>query len=318
MKRSTSSDHSADRLRHGRTHAALTGCTEPLSALREEKRTRIFDGWAKQSGFTRFGEQRQLRLTVVDHRVAPGVLVDEDFTGCVEARLHEAHDLADDQQLLRRRRSCARQRKAKIPEVVRREQGVPHSPAHRTECARTAERRVLKHFVTRGCLGGCGAAGSGLGDCDHVGIGIVARMATISDTGKFWRSDEPDKKMHGLLTFDEAGGRVELSGELGDIDSFEATNLQQYRRLIGQSQKEIYTLDGCRLRRRSTGSTNGVISNLELWVQTILVGAEFDAGEELAFDTSRCVRRFSNVGHRRIGLTKSATCESRRRGGTRS
>jgi len=35
-------------------------------------------------------------------------------------------------------------------------------------------------------------------------------MATISDKGVFWRSDEPDKKMHGLLTFDEAGGRVEL------------------------------------------------------------------------------------------------------------
>lgn len=85
-------------------------------------------------------------------------------------------------------------------------------------------------------------------------------MATISDTGKFWRPDEPDKKMHGLLTFDEAGGRVELSGELGDIDAFETTNLQQYRRLIGESQKEIYTLDGCRLRRGSTGSANGVIS----------------------------------------------------------
>ena len=33
-----------------------TGCTEPLSALREEKRTHIFDSWAKQSVFTRFGE----------------------------------------------------------------------------------------------------------------------------------------------------------------------------------------------------------------------------------------------------------------------
>lgn len=110
-------------------------------------------------------------------------------------------------------------------------------------------------------------------------------MATISDTGKFWRPDEPDKKMPGLLTFDEAGGRVELSGELGDIDSFKATNLQQYRRLIGESQREIYTLDGCRRRRYSTGSANGVISNLELQVQTILVGEQFDAGDELAFDS---------------------------------
>ncbi|MGH3905011.1 MAG: non-canonical purine NTP pyrophosphatase [Pseudonocardiaceae bacterium] len=33
-----------------------TGCTEPLSALRESERTRIFDGWAKQSVFARFGE----------------------------------------------------------------------------------------------------------------------------------------------------------------------------------------------------------------------------------------------------------------------
>lgn len=33
-----------------------TDCTEPLSALREEERTRIFDGWAKQSVFTSFGE----------------------------------------------------------------------------------------------------------------------------------------------------------------------------------------------------------------------------------------------------------------------
>lgn len=33
-----------------------TGCTEPLSALREEERARIFDGWAKQSVFARFGE----------------------------------------------------------------------------------------------------------------------------------------------------------------------------------------------------------------------------------------------------------------------
>jgi S-adenosylmethionine:tRNA ribosyltransferase-isomerase len=32
------------------------GCTEPLSALREEDRKRIFDGWAKQSVFVRFGE----------------------------------------------------------------------------------------------------------------------------------------------------------------------------------------------------------------------------------------------------------------------
>ncbi|MGH3975221.1 MAG: non-canonical purine NTP pyrophosphatase, partial [Pseudonocardiaceae bacterium] len=33
-----------------------TGCTAPLSALREEERTRIFDGWAKQSVFTSLGE----------------------------------------------------------------------------------------------------------------------------------------------------------------------------------------------------------------------------------------------------------------------
>ncbi|MGQ0777094.1 MAG: non-canonical purine NTP pyrophosphatase [Pseudonocardiales bacterium] len=33
-----------------------TGCTEPLSALREDERTRIFDSWAKQSVFARFGE----------------------------------------------------------------------------------------------------------------------------------------------------------------------------------------------------------------------------------------------------------------------
>ncbi|MGH4012518.1 MAG: non-canonical purine NTP pyrophosphatase [Pseudonocardiaceae bacterium] len=32
------------------------GCTQPLSALREEERTSIFDGWAKQSVFARFGE----------------------------------------------------------------------------------------------------------------------------------------------------------------------------------------------------------------------------------------------------------------------
>ena len=76
-----------------------------------------------------------------------------------------------------------------------------------------------------------------------------------------------------------------MSGELGDIDAFEATNLRQYRRLIGESQKEIYTLDNCRLRRGSTGSANGMISNLELRVQTIIVGAEFDAGDELAFDS---------------------------------
>ena len=63
------------------------------------------------------------------------------------------------------------------------------------------------------------------------------------------------------------------------------TNPRQYRRLIGESQKEIYTLDNCRLRRGSTGSANGMISNLELRVQTIIVGAEFDAGDELAFDS---------------------------------
>lgn len=119
-----------------------------------------------------------------------------------------------------------------------------------------------------------------------VALGIVAQMATISDTGVFWRPNEPDKKMHGLLTFDEEGGRVELSGELGGTNPFAAENLKQYRRLVGESQKKIYTLDGCRLRRGSTGASGAIVfSNLELWVQTIIAGAEFDAGDELAFDS---------------------------------
>lgn len=33
-----------------------TGCTEPLSALRDNERAHVFDGWAKQSVFTQFGE----------------------------------------------------------------------------------------------------------------------------------------------------------------------------------------------------------------------------------------------------------------------
>jgi S-adenosylmethionine:tRNA ribosyltransferase-isomerase len=33
-----------------------TGCTEPLSALRDAERAHVFDGWAKQSVFTQFGE----------------------------------------------------------------------------------------------------------------------------------------------------------------------------------------------------------------------------------------------------------------------
>ncbi len=33
-----------------------TGCTEPLSALRDDERVHVFDGWAKQSVFTQFGE----------------------------------------------------------------------------------------------------------------------------------------------------------------------------------------------------------------------------------------------------------------------
>jgi hypothetical protein len=33
-----------------------TGCTEPLSALRDSERDHVFDGWAKQSVFTQFGE----------------------------------------------------------------------------------------------------------------------------------------------------------------------------------------------------------------------------------------------------------------------
>lgn len=33
-----------------------TGCTEPLSALQDNERAHVFDGWAKQSVFTQFGE----------------------------------------------------------------------------------------------------------------------------------------------------------------------------------------------------------------------------------------------------------------------
>ncbi|MGH3710291.1 MAG: non-canonical purine NTP pyrophosphatase [Pseudonocardiaceae bacterium] len=33
-----------------------TGCTEPLSALRDNERAHVFDGWVKQSVFTQFGE----------------------------------------------------------------------------------------------------------------------------------------------------------------------------------------------------------------------------------------------------------------------
>ena len=33
-----------------------TGCTEPLSALRDNERAHVFDGWAKQSVFTQFGD----------------------------------------------------------------------------------------------------------------------------------------------------------------------------------------------------------------------------------------------------------------------
>lgn len=103
-------------------------------------------------------------------------------------------------------------------------------------------------------------------------------MATISGPGAFWLSGEPEKRMHGRLTFDAAGGRVELFGELGRIDAFEASSLGKYRRLIGDFQGEICTLDGC--RPRSVNEFGG-----ELRVQTIIVGAGFDAEEELAFDS---------------------------------
>ncbi|MGH3848608.1 MAG: non-canonical purine NTP pyrophosphatase, partial [Pseudonocardiaceae bacterium] len=33
-----------------------TGCTEPLSALRDSERAHVFGGWAKKSVFTQFGE----------------------------------------------------------------------------------------------------------------------------------------------------------------------------------------------------------------------------------------------------------------------
>ncbi|MGH7228211.1 MAG: non-canonical purine NTP pyrophosphatase [Nitrospiraceae bacterium] len=45
------------------------GCTEPLSALREEERTRVFDVWARQSVFARFGEWMERKQRAATSKV---------------------------------------------------------------------------------------------------------------------------------------------------------------------------------------------------------------------------------------------------------
>lgn len=56
-----------------------TGCTEPLSALRDNERAHVFDGWAKQSVFTQFGEWLGRKRRSVDAKQVGG------------ARLQSAH-----------------------------------------------------------------------------------------------------------------------------------------------------------------------------------------------------------------------------------
>src|SRR6266496_576974 len=107
---------------------------------------------------------------------------------------------------------------------------------------------------------------------------------SIDEQVMFYRPEEPDKKASGRLVFNKDGGRAELFGDLGGPDLFLSSNgWRQSRRLVAESQKKRYTLDGCYFKSGRATAIGPAADTLTLNVQTVIEGIGFEAGENLAF-----------------------------------
>jgi 5-methylcytosine-specific restriction protein A len=84
---------------------------------------------------------------------------------------------------------------------------------------------------------------------EHEEVGAMAEDLEVQ--GEFWLPGEEERKVAGILTFSGQGsGRLALIGSLATSEIFNNRS-KDYRRILGEDGKHMYTLDDC-LRTKST------------------------------------------------------------------
>ncbi|MGI5421217.1 HEPN domain-containing protein [Actinomadura luteofluorescens] len=107
-------------------------------------------------------------------------------------------------------------------------------------------------------------------------------METLSFEGEFWLPNNPDRKVAGVLNFSqENGGELSLIGSFSDVSAFLLEGAQNPGRIIGHSDKNIYTLDQC-FQTYSQFTLRG--KRQKFHVGLIIEGAAYAEDEPLEFD----------------------------------
>ncbi|TCC30684.1 hypothetical protein [Kribbella speibonae] len=106
-------------------------------------------------------------------------------------------------------------------------------------------------------------------------------MEKLDDVGTFWLATEPERKVHGALTYDSATiGRLRLDGVLGLT-----RRPSGYVRLLGQSQERAYTLERCFEKSRKGSVFGPAGPGTSIWsVGEVFTNVHFSADEDLVFD----------------------------------
>lgn len=103
--------------------------------------------------------------------------------------------------------------------------------------------------------------------------------------GVFWLTDKPNRQAVGRLTYEPTqGGSLDLLGSLDeDLQALQAMNdVGASRRIVGAAGGKDVTLDGCIIRNTSIQSPG--ILRQEYYVPVVLLGAQFDADDDLGFE----------------------------------
>jgi len=103
--------------------------------------------------------------------------------------------------------------------------------------------------------------------------------------GHFWLPAQPDKQIAGILKFDrDSGGTLSLIGNFRDENEMFSEPAQEVARIVGQTDKKLYTLDGCLTKQSSIQIFSGV-GRQQFSVSRIIEGALYEPGEEVTVDT---------------------------------
>ena len=108
-------------------------------------------------------------------------------------------------------------------------------------------------------------------------------METLETDGLFWLTNKPENKIAGRLTFSPIdGAELKLIGSLYEVNAIDNSQISSLR-ICGMTEDAIVTLDGC-LRTKKTVKFPGIAVE-RYHVPIVLLGAYFDEGEELEFNS---------------------------------